>query len=276
MRKPLWAQQIPHTNPCRQPACPGYRGPRTASSQVTGRHQEPGPAPAVPAAPAAQMSTIAGPRPAVHPGWPRRCSVSRHLTGSHCTDRCWSGCRSAVYTLRNEPPGPGPGPGPGAGEADVTDGGTCRAALPRGWPAVPSVCHCLAWLRPAGLAEWGRRRRSVPATRAGSRPGHSAANWVTCNNASRAASGIGAAPACPGPDTFAAPPLAGAARRLAAPTGQAGANSPAASVKQGRNTMSGRSWSVVHRVTVGKRERNPLMGNMKRSRWTPKWSAGFS
>ena len=50
----------------------------------------------------------------------------------------------------------------------------------------------------------------------------------------------------------------------------------AARRKQIRNTMSGRSSSVVYGVTVGKRERNPLMGNMKRSRRTLKWPAGFS
>jgi hypothetical protein len=50
----------------------------------------------------------------------------------------------------------------------------------------------------------------------------------------------------------------------------------AAPLKQIRNTMSGISRSVVYGVTVGKRERNPLMGNMKRSRRTLKWPAGFS
>lgn len=58
---------------------------------------------------------------------------------------------------------------------------------------------------------------------------------------------------------------------------RAGRQAPTRGVlKQVRNTMSGRSGSVVYGVTVGKRERNPLMGNMKRSRRTLKWPAGFS
>jgi hypothetical protein len=61
-----------------------------------------------------------------------------------------------------------------------------------------------------------------------------------------------------------------------APPGRPGPYSAAAILKQVRNTMSGRSGSVVYGVTVGKRQRNPLMGNMKRSRRTLKWPAGFS
>src|ERR1017187_1518378 len=45
--------------------------------------------------------------------------------------------------------------------------------------------------------------------------------------------------------------------------------------KQGRNVNGRGSCSVVHGVTVGKRVRNPPMGNMKRSRRTPKWPAGY-
>ena len=60
------------------------------------------------------------------------------------------------------------------------------------------------------------------------------------------------------------------------PPGRAGPYSAAAILKRARNTMSGRSGSVVYGVTVGKRQRNPLMGNMKRSRRTLKWPAGFS
>jgi hypothetical protein len=58
--------------------------------------------------------------------------------------------------------------------------------------------------------------------------------------------------------------------------GRAAGHWLATRLKQTRNTMSGRSRSVVYGVTVGKRERNPLMGNMKRSRRTLKWPAGFS
>jgi hypothetical protein len=60
------------------------------------------------------------------------------------------------------------------------------------------------------------------------------------------------------------------------PAGRAGPHSAMVILKQVRNTMSERSSSVVYGVTVGKRERNPLMGNMKRSRRTLKWPAGFS
>ena len=109
---------------------------RAASPQVTGGRRKPvGPAPAAPGK--RKTTTIAPGDRRVHPASPRRRSVSRHLTGSLRPDPRWSSCRSAEYTLRNEPLRSGPGPGPGAGGADVAEGGTCRAAPPPGWPAVP-------------------------------------------------------------------------------------------------------------------------------------------
>ena len=116
--------------------------------------------------------------------------------------------------------------------------------------------------------------------RAGPEPDRRPAISVTCGNARRVARAAGPAPDPPRPGRAHGGP-AGAVRTappgaLRRQTDRPGPSSLTTGVKQGRNTMSGRSWSVVHGVTVGKRERNPLMGNMKRSRRTLKWSAGFS
>jgi hypothetical protein len=130
----VWARSRFRTQtPAASPLALGHRVLRTTSPQVTGHHQEPGPAPA---APAARSDHGRRPPTGSTPGLARRRSVSRHLTGSLCTDRCWSSCRSAEYTLRNDRRDPARARS-GAGAADVTDGGTCRGAPPRGWPGSP-------------------------------------------------------------------------------------------------------------------------------------------
>jgi hypothetical protein len=122
---------------------------------------------------------------------------------------------------------------------------------------------------PAHPVTWPKARspkRSPPAARVSVRGACAGACACVCAQAwtltvvrQRSASTLGRAARLPGLAT-------GWAWNAAARSGHRGAG-----VKQGRNTVSGRCWSVVHGVTAGKRGRNPAMGNMKRSRRTPKW-----
>ena len=175
----------------------------------------------------------------------------------------------------DEPAGAAPAPTWAAGDEVTGEAGlparprrlSGRASAHRPDRAVrgrPAPGPGLARRRP-GTAKPGQTRRRCRAN-----------NAATCTNGGR-----GAVPAVPGRDHPAWPPALGSrpdrsARPRAPPARPPGAGSLFPGAKQVRNTMSGRSRSVVCGVTVGKRERNPLMGNMKRSRRTPKWPAGFS